>query len=258
VRLPHNRVVPTALKDSSMASSGRELKKPPGSQDAESVNSSPSLRYKYKAAFDSPDSYITFYSKSADEYSRTLSNFFVSPVCIDYTALSGKGGCICTYPTGEHAFHGGKFKLLGLQLVETDPRQEVLLSYSLLFEGESVTTCALPTPKEAKRAGGHAGLQLTLEELARWEQCSMKLQEQICREKLKDAVTRKFLEGTRDRYLVHYEAGVNWPCYGATILTPEDSPFGDGRSWMKGDNLLGEVWMKLREEISDSKESRRA
>eukprot|EP01032_Pedospumella_encystans_P020765 gene20765-23584_t len=156
---------------------------------------------------------------------------------------------IVTYPSGEHAFHGGKFKIISAQSEANHVRQAELLEYSRLFEGNTLKDCHFKSPADAKKAGGKSGIRLTENELRNWDAQSMLLQEQICRGKLKDPATLQFLLSTEDRYLVHFERATGWSRYGAVVLTAENSPYHDGLRWMKGDNLLGEMWMKLREEL---------
>jgi predicted NAD-dependent protein-ADP-ribosyltransferase YbiA (DUF1768 family) len=201
----------------------------------------------YKTGFDSADEYTTFYSKSASAGARMLSNFSSHNITIDYGFIGLSA--VCQYPTGEHAFQGGKFQILGSLAEKGSERQEELLAHASKFEGESARVCPLSTPEAAKKAGGKSGIRLTDSELALWGRYTMTLQEQICREKLKSADIRECLASTGDLYLVHFERATGWPRYGACVLTPEKSPFADGRRWMKGDNLLGVMWMELRNEL---------
>jgi predicted NAD-dependent protein-ADP-ribosyltransferase YbiA (DUF1768 family) len=204
----------------------------------------------FKKAFDSDDDVITFYSKSARVEARTLSNFSGHAVTIDYI-FAGMSK-VCIYPTGEHAFQGGKFMILGSHAETDSERQQELLRHASRFEGESTRPCMLKTPAAAKKAGGKGGIRLTDTELALWELHTMNLQEQICRQKLRYADVMEFLMCTGEKYLVHYERATGWPRYGACVLAPEKSPFADGRRWLKGDNLLGEMWMRLRKELQES------
>jgi len=203
----------------------------------------------YKRFFSSEEEYATFYSKSANVNARLLSNFSTNAICIDFSCLCGENMDIVTYPSGEHAFHGGKFKIISAQLGVCGARQAELFEYSRLFEGNTLKDCHFKSSADAKRSGGKSGVRLTESELRNWDAQSMLLQEQICREKLKDPATLQFLLSTEDRYLVHFERATGWPRYGAMVLAAENSPYNDGLRWMKGDNLLGEMWMELREEL---------
>lgn len=192
---------------------------------------------------------MTFYSKSANVHARLLSNFSTNAICIDFSCLCGEHMDIATYPSGEHAFHGGKFKIISAQPGVCGARQAELLEYSRLFEGNKLKDCHFKSSADAKKAGGKSGIRLTEGELRNWDAQSILLQEQICREKLKDPATLQFLLSTEDQYLVHFERATGWPRYGAMVLAAENSAYNDGLRWMKGDNLLGEMWMKLREEL---------
>lgn len=207
---------------------------------------------KFTTFFKSEAEFTTFYSKSANACARSLSNFSPYSVYINFDTIFPGLHEMCIYPTGEHAFHGGKFKILGSILGSAGARQDELFAHSRLFEGENLNSCHYSTPAAAKKAGGKGGIRLSDAELANWDYYSMVVQEQICREKSKVSEIQQFLFSTGDKYLVHNERTTTWPRYGATILKPENSPFGDDHRWMKGDNLLGELWMKLRNEVKDS------
>jgi len=206
--------------------------------------------------FSSEKEYVMFYSKSADVNSRLLSNFSPNTICIDFAYLGVPHRSIATYPSGEHAFHGGKFKILSAQSTVSSARQEELLDHSRRFEGATLKDCHYTSAADAKYGGGRGGVQLTETELREWNICSMLLQEQICREKLKEPEILEYLLSTDGKYLVHHEQAPGWPRYGAVVLSAEDSPYNDGMRWMQGDNLLGEMWMTLREEILTTHPSR--
>jgi len=202
---------------------------------------------KFVRAFDSDAEFATFYSKSADVKARVLSNFSTHTVTIDYNFI-GKNTDV-SYPTGEHAFQGGKFRVLG-RLLEGDlSRQNELFAHARLFEGNSLQSCSIKTAAAAKAAGGKGGVRLLESEMAQWEEYSLVIQKQICSSKLVYEDVREYLLSTEGVYLVHNERATGWPRYGAMLLKPENSPFRDGRRWMQGDNLLGDMWMTAREEL---------
>lgn len=198
-------------------------------------------------AFDSDAEYMTFYSKSADVEARMLSNFSTHTVNIDYNFI-GKNA-VCRYPTGEHAFQGGKFRVLGLLLEGNVSRQTELFNHARLFEGNSLQTCSISSAAAAKAAGGKGGVRLHESEMAQWEHFSLVIQKQICDSKLEHEEVREYLLSTEDIYLVHNERATGWPRYGAMVLRPENSRFRDNKRWMKGDNVLGQMWMSAREEL---------
>lgn len=239
-----------------MSRSKRSRQEADGICDGESASvakdgKEPMFKDRYATSFAAEDPYIAFYSKSSDERARNLSNFSSHQICIDFKALhpdAAEADNAVVYPTGEHAFHGAKFRLLSLHTAST-ARKEELHQYSCQFEGSTLRNCIMRTASAAKSAGGKNGLRLSPEELAMWERASMVVQEQICRWKIKDEGLKDYLLSTGSTYLVHFERATGWPRYGATILYAENSPFDDGRRWMKGDNCLGLLWMKLRDEL---------
>lgn len=215
----------------------------PGHYEVKTVNMS------YARFFSSETEYLTFYSKSSNAKARLLSNFSTHTVCIDFSSLVGQSVGTATYPSGEHAFHGGKFVIISSQSGVSSSRRAELLAHSRLFEGVTLKDSRFTSAAAAKEAGGRSGIRLTATEMQNWDVQSMLLQEQICREKLKDLEIQQFLQSTCERYLVHFERSRGWPRYGAMVHPAESSPCNDGMQWMKGDNLLGEMWMTIREEL---------
>lgn len=192
--------------------------------------------------------FATFYSKSANADMRLLSNFASGPpITIDFAgiksmpATAGSG----SFRTGEHAFQGGKYRILAL-CCEDAGRAQQMMAHAHTFE-EGTSTYA--TAAEAKRAGGkRGGVCLTEREMRHWGQLCMELQEEICRAKLAaDPRVAGALRATGDKYLVHHERATGgWPRYGGSVASKADA---DGLRWMKGDNLLGEMWMYLRDVV---------
>jgi predicted NAD-dependent protein-ADP-ribosyltransferase YbiA (DUF1768 family) len=82
---------------------------------------------------------VNFFSKK-NEY-RSLSNFWETDVIIDN---------IRTYETGEHCFHGEKYKRLSELYKDDEARKELLIEYSKGFLKPSKYKSAT----EAKKAGG--------------------------------------------------------------------------------------------------------
>lgn len=206
------------------------------------------FQVKFKRSFVTDDEFITFFSKSKDVRARMLSNFDIGTrgmvVYMNYDRIFPEMGDFSSYPTGEHAFQGAKFKILG-HLSSEEGRKAALLAHSVNFESP---TCKYPTASEAKSAGGKGKLsiRLTGQELATWESYCMIVQIHICESKLQQPEVRRFLVETKDKYLVHNERAIKWPRYGASVLSAANSPFQDGLRWMKGDNLLGIAWMQMR------------
>jgi predicted NAD-dependent protein-ADP-ribosyltransferase YbiA (DUF1768 family) len=198
-------------------------------------------------SFASASEYVTFYSRSANVDMRLLSNFATgaAPITIDFAAVKSmpSDAGSATFATGEHAFQGGKYRILAL--CSEDPgRAEQMMAHARTFE---MPTNVYATAAEAKRAGGkRGGVCLTERETQHWaHHLCMELQEQICRAKLAaDPRVAAVLRGTGDTYLVHHERATGgWPRYGGSVASKADD---EGRRWMKGDNLLGEMWMYMR------------
>ena len=157
--------------------------------------------------------YIYFFS--GKKAFRSLSNFWENDVVID-----GR-----VYQSGEHAFHGEKFFRLG----HTD--------YAAKFLKPSAYT-----PAVAKRMGGKNGLRLNEEELARWSKISVEVQKDICQYKLRYAEVWDDLLESKGKLLIH-------PAL--RCRTPEkciwEGRYVDGV--IVGKNLLGNIWMELREPL---------
>ena len=167
--------------------------------------------------------YISFNSKSKNQSDQFLSNFIGGPVRLTYQT-----GETLTYQTGEHAFQSAKFYLTNH------------FEYARTFVGSQYLTAL-----DAKRAG--KTFRLDSNELNYWNLCVKDIQYYICIEKLKNIQgLKEYLISTK-KYLLHLEAFGSWSIYGGVFL--EKSPFNDGKLWLKGNNLLGKVWMEIRDSI---------
>jgi len=157
--------------------------------------------------------YIYFFS--GKKAFRSLSNFWENDVVID-----GR-----VYQSGEHAFHVEKFFRLG----HTD--------YAEKFMKPSAYT-----PAMAKKMGGKNGLRLNDEELWRWSKMSIEVQKEICEYKLRYEEVREDLIASKGKLLIH-------PAL--RCRTPEkciwEGRYVDGA--FIGQNLLGKIWMELRESL---------
>jgi ribA/ribD-fused uncharacterized protein len=156
--------------------------------------------------------YIYFFS--GKKAFRSLSNFWENDVVID-----GR-----VYQSGEHAFHGEKFFRLG----HTD--------YAAKFMKPSAS------PAVAKRMGGKKGLRLNEEELRTWSVVSIDVQKEICEYKLRYEEVKKDLHESKGKLLIH-------PAL--RCRTPEkciwEGRYVDGA--VIGQNLLGKIWMDVRETL---------
>lgn len=171
-------------------------------------------------------SIITFSSRKAEF--RSLSNFWENPVVV-----SG-----ITYPTGEHAFHGEKYRRLG-EVVEDPVRKLQLYEYAQKF-----TT--ISKPADAKRMGGKRGLYLNDGEIELWNKLSVDVQIEICKFKLYNyPEVQNDLKKSGNAILLHPAMRMNaqkasqrfWEGAAVTV---------DGTTTIVGQNMLGKLWMNLR------------
>jgi predicted NAD-dependent protein-ADP-ribosyltransferase YbiA (DUF1768 family) len=192
-----------------------------------------------------PFDYISFYSKSKDRNAALLSNFSIGQVDIDFSKYFNAPGVVLWYPTGEHAFQGSKFKVIAA-FTAVEQRKEELLTYAAQFESSDTHPRShFLNPAAAKRGG--RVLRLTPDELELWACHSQDIQIQICESKIvHNERIAAYLLSTGESYLLHFERSNSWPDYGGSFLKPENSPFQDGKMWLKGNNRLGQIWMDIR------------
>lgn len=169
---------------------------------------------------------ITFFS--GKKAFRSLSNFWENDVVID-----GR-----VYESGEHAFHGEKFFRLGLS--GTD-RALVLMDYAAKFIKPSGYT-----PAMAKKMGGKKGLLLTEEEQWQWSKISPEVQKEICEYKLIYEEVKQDLLQSKGKLLVHPALRCSHP---EKCIWEGKATVVDGKTVILGKNLLGQIWMELRETL---------
>jgi len=148
------------------------------------------------------------------------------------------------YITGEHCFHGEKFRLIGLA-ADAD-RGPMLLEHSKRFEG---TSPSIASPTEAKRQGGKKGFLLTMKERMAWEAASEGVQRCICVCKTRDhPEVRKDLLSSGNRLLVH--PALRCSVERAALCVWEGRAVViDGRITVIGGNGLGRLYMECREQL---------
>jgi len=177
---------------------------------------------------------VNFFSKK-NEY-RSLSNFWETDVIIDN---------IRTYETGEHCFHGEKYKKLSELYKDDEPRKELLFEYSKNFLKPSKYINATG----AKRAGGKNGFALNEYELTLWNKISIDVQRQICKWKYDNyKEVRGDLTKSNDKILIHPAMRCReekmeerlWE--GRAVLI-------DNKIIVLGKNMLGKIWMELRSQL---------
>lgn len=175
---------------------------------------------------------INFYSKKKEF--NSLSNFWENPI------ITGDGSF---YQSGEHCFHGEKYKKLG-NISNDINRKKELLKYSKKF----LNVSEFKTPNIAKKMGGKSGLKLTEEELKTWEVISIKVQEEICVYKVKNySAVREDLKKSHNKILVHSLLRVKLENLNTRIWEGK-AIIKNGEIEIIGKNLLGKIWMKIRED----------
>jgi predicted NAD-dependent protein-ADP-ribosyltransferase YbiA (DUF1768 family) len=182
---------------------------------------------------------ITFFDKKK-EY-RCLSNFWEGLVRI----VDGEE--VREYGSGELAFHGEKYVRLG-KLCKDENRKMVLLEYGkkFLVDGE------IKSSKDAKSRGGKGknGLRLNSEELKLWSSISVDVQIEICRWKLENSEdVMVWLKKSGSCFLVHpamrcKDEKMKDKFWEGRVVKGEN-----GEMVVLGGNKLGEIWMRLRDEL---------
>jgi len=188
------------------------------------------------------DRVATFVFKKAEF--QSLSNFWPCLV----TIFDGED--VYQYSSGEHAFHGEKYRRLAKHS-ENASRKAELLDYSKQFMrcydgGMSAL--------DAKRKGGKGGLRLTKPELKLWDRLSLDVQREISTWKVNNNPTvRQDLLNTGNRILVHSAMRTSekemakkyWE--GKAVVTEK------GDIEVLGGNWLGKIWMEVREQIQSGR-----
>ena len=176
--------------------------------------------------------YLNFFSTKTE--GKELSNFYLGNVIID-----GR-----MYKSGECAFHGSKFLLIGRNCVDEERKIE-LIEYGMQFE-----CCGafgdMPS-NLVKRKGGNAGKRLNEEEIILWEILGIEIQRKICKFKyLNDDIVKNALDNTKNKVLVHpalrcREENVNKRMWNGKAVIE------DGELKIIGHNTLGKLWMEIRD-----------
>ena len=171
----------------------------------------------------SEQNYLKFFSKSRE--GKVLSNF--APIEVEINRVK--------YKTGEHAFHGEKYRNLAEMYDHTDKRYQVLKKYSKKFRGET-----FETPGEAKKGGGKQGMMLNPDEIEEWNVLSYDIQRKISEYKFENnEEVRKVIEESDDRYLLHQENRARpTNIWGGKVCKKTGEIIGK--------NKLGEIWMEIR------------
>jgi len=170
---------------------------------------------------------FNFFGKKKE--GRELSNFWEGRVEVD-----GR-----VYGSGEGAFHGSKY--IEVSKVSEGERRGLLEEYGRKFEiGEEFGSM---NGGELKKKGGMKGMKLNEDEIGVWNRMGVVVQEKICRYKYENnEVVKEVLESSRNKILVHPAMRCNDEKVRSRLW---EGRVVDGV--MLGGNMLGNIWMKLRD-----------
>lgn len=180
--------------------------------------------------------YIYFYARK--QQFRCLSNFSQHPITIQDEFSTRQ------YLTGEHCFHGEKYYLIS-QHISNSERKNQLLCYSNKF----LESSNLDSPLLAKQAGGKKGLALNQKELDIWDELNVEVQRKICLWKIhKYPEIKEELLKTQNKCLIHpairvKEEKVKERKWEGRMIEI------NGEKKIIGQNMLGKIWMEIRDEI---------
>ena len=175
-----------------------------------------------------------FYKK---EEGRCLSNFWECDIVIE-----DEMG-IREYGSGESCFHGEKFICVGKECVDEDRKKELMEYGKKFLKG----VCKEIDGNKIKKMGRK--FILNKEELDVWFKLSINIQNKICKYKYEHyGEVREELCKSKGKLLIHpamrcSEENVKsrlWEGKGIVV---------DGKITIIGMNMLGNIWMIIREEL---------
>jgi predicted NAD-dependent protein-ADP-ribosyltransferase YbiA (DUF1768 family) len=168
---------------------------------------------------------------------QSLSNFW--PCLI--TILEGEN--VYQYSSGEHAFHGEKYR----RLAKHSTRTAELLDYSKQFlRCNDGGMSAL----DAKRKGGKSGFKLTEAELKLWDKLSLDVQREISMWKVNNIPqVRQDLLNTGNRILVHSAMRTSEKEMAKKYWEGKAIVNEHGEIVVLGGNWLGKIWMETRAKL---------
>ena len=168
------------------------------------------------------------------EEGKCLSNFWKGRINISHENEERE------YDSGESCFHGEKFIRIG-KLCKDETRKNQLIEYGMGF----LNDVCKKDGNLVKKMG--RWFILTSNELELWNTLSVCVQEEICKYKFeKYLAVRDVLQKSKGKILVHPALRCSedklqyrlWEGKGIVI---------DGKIKIIGKNLLGNMWMKLRD-----------
>jgi predicted NAD-dependent protein-ADP-ribosyltransferase YbiA (DUF1768 family) len=180
------------------------------------------------------DGVLNFFFKK--EEGKCLSNFWKGRILISQENEERE------YDSGESCFHGEKFTRVG-RLCKDETRKNQLTEYGKMFLNDVCKNDGNLVKKMGR------ALILTNSELELWNGLSISVQEEICKYKFDNyEVVRDELQKSKSKILVHpaLRCGEDklrhrlWEGKGIVV---------DGKIKIIGKNMLGDLWMKLRDTI---------
>ena len=178
---------------------------------------------------------LNFFGKKKD--GRELSNFYEGIVVLDGDRV---------YKSGESAFHGSKYLKAAESCADANRRLE-LIDYAKRFEvgGEYGDL----NGNEIKKRGGKGknGKKLNPAEISVWSRLGTDVQRDICKYKFEnDEIVKSALLATTGKVLIHPAMRCSkekvkdrlWEGRGEIV---------DGKVVVWGGNMLGNIWMDLRD-----------
>jgi len=187
------------------------------------------------------DSNVAYFLGRSKGDIKLLSNFSKCEINIDNVL----------YPSGEHAYHGEKYRQLGL-LSQVSKRRDDLLKYSEKFTSTGEYKDLFEGKVKSK--GGKNGLRLEEDEMKTWGEIYLDSQKKICLWKYKMCPgVKEALANTGSKLLVHLASRKN-----AIQVSKSTKPNNglanaegiciveNGKVKVLGPNMLGKIWMEIR------------
>ena len=174
---------------------------------------------------------------------RSLSNFWEN----DVTIIDGIQKRV--YESGEHCFHGEKY--IRIAKLSNDENEDETRKFELLRHGMTFLKPSIyKTSADAKKMGGKKGLRLTTCELDKWANLSIVVQEDICRWKVENYdEVRNDLVKSGDKILIHPALRCSEDKIIKSGIWVGKGIIQDGKVVVLGQNLLGKIWMDIRDKI---------
>ena len=196
------------------------------------------------------DIIINYFSDYIDEIARDVVGRIrvrtqSSPLCSDSPNSY-------LYESGEHCFHGEKYRRIAMLYDASNQRRFVLLDHWKRFRKDckysgSENGGYYVTPADAKRGGGKKGLLLIKSELEAWKTISIEVQKEICKYKFDNySEIRDDLKKSGDKILIHpamrcSDINMNTRFWEGRVKEMENEEYE-----ILGGNMLGNIWMEIR------------